>query len=95
MVVSGNKLSLLILSYLRSILASIGPNYLYYHDLSLWSLVLTFHAQTILSVFFHLVSSANSYGDLQIAKGPTYFIATFLNWLVNGDLIYTKSPLLY
>ena len=32
-------------------------------------------------------------------KGPTYFIATFLdevhNWLVSGEIINTKSPLLY
>ena len=34
-----------------------------------------------------------------MTNGPTYLIATFLevvlNWLVKGDIMYTKSPLLY
>ena len=59
-----HEISMLIRSFLWSVHVSIEVIYLHYHDLSLWSLALTFHAQTNLLVFFHPKSSANNCGDL-------------------------------
>ena len=68
MVVPGNKLSLVLLPSLWSRHISVEPKYLYYHDLSLWLLVLIFHAQINLTVFFHLASSVNNCRDLQFFR---------------------------
>ena len=43
---------------------SVELSYLHDHDLSLWSLALTFHAQTNFLVFFNPMSAANNCGDL-------------------------------
>ena len=59
-----HEMSMSITSFLQSMHVSIELSYLHYHDLSLWSLALTFHAQTNLLVFFHPMSSANNCGDL-------------------------------
>ena len=54
-----------------------------------------------LRIFLSSVMSKKLCGSiiLYITTGPTYLIITFLeavhNWLVNGDIIYTKSALLY
>ena len=49
---NGHKISIPIWSFLWSMPVSTKQSYLHYHDLSLWSLPLTFHAQTNLLVFF-------------------------------------------
>ena len=75
--------------------------WLYSLYLSFLLQVLTSHVQTILTIIFHLKSSANNcmIYNFYMTSGPTYFIATLLeavlNWLVKGDMRYTKSPLLY
>ena len=51
-------------SFLWSMPVLIELSYLHYHDLSLWLLALTFHAQTNLLVFFIPMSSANNCRDL-------------------------------
>ena len=60
---NSHKISIPKGSFLRSMPVSIELSYLHYHDLSLWSLVLIFHAQTNLLVFFHLTSAANNCED--------------------------------
>ena len=59
-----HEISMPIRSFLQSMPVSIELSYLHFHDLYLWSLALTFHAQTNLLVFFHPMSSTNNCGDL-------------------------------